>query len=328
MKYSLTLLSIILMIGIVTAINLNFDNPNIPRVDFDVPTSIASTIINYTDTTVFWAERGTVNTNGAWAWGNGRAPQGSVVGYNNSHVVKIGAECGTVGTTLEVVVRKNGVATSCDVVIGNSANTGYLDDCDVYFNDTDILGIYAGTETGAYNDCVGTVWIERTRTYSGIIGGGSCCNPFNQNLNTTDSPTFQDVDVIDIKLGSSDEHLVYPTLAEVSVGAAGGTSWYSVNFTDYGGTPVNKYIGFYVWKSDTQYGNDWDAGSTLGGWGSPYGFEVSVGSNYGHFVTMNDGTCYVGLAGGNDGDNEYLHVVNPSDGKIYSIQMEQAGILI
>ncbi len=117
----------------------------------------------------YWAARGSVVNGAYWAWGNGQTPQGSGVGYN-SKVVKLQGECDTTGTTLTISVHKNGADTTCDLTIGGTDDTVYEVGCNVDFASTDILGIYANTETGTYTECVGTAFVEYAMNVSGLKG--------------------------------------------------------------------------------------------------------------------------------------------------------------
>ncbi len=112
------------------------------------------------DNGVFWSERGTVNSNEAWALGNGQTPFGSPMGCDGS-VTQIAAVCtGTIGTALNAVLRKNDVATSCTVNLSTTVGQATISSCTETFVGTDVLGVYAGTESGAWTECVGTFWVD------------------------------------------------------------------------------------------------------------------------------------------------------------------------
>jgi len=108
----------------------------------------------------FWAERGGVVSNQGWAFGNGQAPWGSVMGCDGT-VQQVGAACfGTTGTSLEAVIYKNNVITSCTVSIPTTAGQAAVSSCNETFTGTDVVGVYAGTEVGNWTNCVGTFWVK------------------------------------------------------------------------------------------------------------------------------------------------------------------------
>ena len=109
---------------------------------------------------IFWAERGTITSNASWALGNGQSPYGSIMGCNGS-VTKLAATCtGSIGTSLNAVLRKNNVATTCTVNLSTTVGQATISNCSESFISTDVLGIYAGTETGSWTECVGTFWVK------------------------------------------------------------------------------------------------------------------------------------------------------------------------
>ncbi len=167
--------------------------------DIDVNDLSGITPFNGTYRVAFTAERGGVSSNNPWAWGNGASPQGSGVGFD-SKVIKIQAQCANVGTTLEVVVRKNGVATACTTTIDNTANTIFESDCSVDFTSTDILGIYAGTETGAYSVCTGVAFVEYNFSLSGIKGDTGAMGELN---GTIENLTINDFLIVNGKVNVS-----------------------------------------------------------------------------------------------------------------------------
>jgi len=130
----------------------------------NVSTFISEADAVFIDSNVYWAERGTITAGLPWGWGNGRSPRGSAVGYNST-IVKVAVECVTAGTSLVVGVRKNGLVTNCNVT-ATASNRAFTNDCNLTFNETDILGIYAEKEVNSWTDCVGTAWVERNRTIS------------------------------------------------------------------------------------------------------------------------------------------------------------------
>lgn len=109
---------------------------------------------------IFWAERGTVSNNASWAMGNGQSPFGSPMGCAG-RVTKFAATCtGSIGTSLNAVIRKNNVATACTVNIPAVSGQAVVTNCNETFTDTDVVGVYAGTEVGAWSECVGTFWVK------------------------------------------------------------------------------------------------------------------------------------------------------------------------
>ncbi|MDF2379571.1 MAG: hypothetical protein P1V18_05140 [Candidatus Gracilibacteria bacterium] len=112
------------------------------------------------DNAVFWGERGTVVSDQSWALGNGQTPFGSIMGCPGN-VRQIAATCtGTIGTSLSAVLRKNNVATSCSVNLSTTVGQATINSCSETFLSTDVLGVYAGTETGTWTECVGTFWVD------------------------------------------------------------------------------------------------------------------------------------------------------------------------
>ncbi len=104
--------------------------------------------------------RGTVVSNAAWAVGNGQTPWGAPMACSGT-VNKIAATCtNAIGTSLSAVLRKNNVATTCTVNIATAVGQVTISDCTESFDAGDTLGIYAGTEVGAWSECVGSFWIQ------------------------------------------------------------------------------------------------------------------------------------------------------------------------
>ena len=69
----------------------------------------------------------------------------------NGRVKKFAATCtGATGTSLDAVIRKNNVATSCTVNLSTTVGQATISDCNESFLSTDVIGIYAGTENGSH----------------------------------------------------------------------------------------------------------------------------------------------------------------------------------
>ncbi len=106
----------------------------------------------------FSFERGGVSSNNSWAVGNGQTPWGAPMACSGE-VTAMSAVCtGSIGTSLTAVLRKNNVPTTCVVNIAATVGDATSVDCNETFAVDDVLGIYAGTETGAWTECVGTFW--------------------------------------------------------------------------------------------------------------------------------------------------------------------------
>lgn len=120
----------------------------------------------------FWAERATPVANGEYGWGNGQTPPGSTT--EGSILAALTGYCnGTVGTRIELSVRKNGNIKICNLSQGNVINEVYRTTCNgTAFNETDKLGIYSETVNGSFTECVGTAFVNKsgTLTVSGIKG--------------------------------------------------------------------------------------------------------------------------------------------------------------
>ncbi|MBU0577630.1 hypothetical protein KJ742_01625 [Patescibacteria group bacterium] len=109
---------------------------------------------------IFWAERGAIVSDAAWAMGNGQTPYGSIMGCDGA-VTKFAATCtGTIGTSLDAVIYKNNVATTCTVNISTTPGQAAISSCSENFVSTDVVGVYAGTEVDDWTECVGTFWVK------------------------------------------------------------------------------------------------------------------------------------------------------------------------
>lgn len=109
---------------------------------------------------IFWAERGAVNSNQSWAMGNGQTPWGSPMGCAG-RVTRFAATCtGSIGTSLDAVVRVNNVVTPCSLNLSTTVGQATTVSCNQAFGPNDVVGVYAGTEVGAWTNCVGTFWVR------------------------------------------------------------------------------------------------------------------------------------------------------------------------
>ena len=108
----------------------------------------------------FHGERGNVSSNAAWSIGNGQTPWGHIMGCDGT-VTKFGATCtNAIGTSLDAVIRKNNVATTCTVNLSTTQGQATIVNCNESFVAGDVVGIYAGTEVGTWTECVGNFWVK------------------------------------------------------------------------------------------------------------------------------------------------------------------------
>jgi hypothetical protein len=119
----------------------------------------------------------------------------------------------------------------------------------------------------------------------------------------------------DVVLGAAQERLVYPTLTAGVI--AGATGYVSVQFVDYGGTPVTKNIAFDCWLATSSMGaaNPTSTVTISGGVGT---IVTSHVANQVFLALTNSSGRITFKVADNDGLVLYFHVVNPSDGKVYN----------
>ncbi len=135
---------------------------NLTTTDLWINGSQAISSINLTTKLSYFAERGVVVSSNYWAWGNGQDPQGGVVLFDGK-LTKFGVQCDEIitSTSLTMEVHKNGVDTGCGVTVGTNEDTAYTNlTCNTDYVVGDILGFFANTEIGDYQDCVATAVIE------------------------------------------------------------------------------------------------------------------------------------------------------------------------
>ncbi len=151
--------------GTANDITINFDNGSDHNFGWDDSEGNFSTFGEDIESEcgpygVFWSERGSIASDTSWALGNGQTPYGNIMGCDG-RVKKFAATCtGTIGTSLDAVIRKNNVATSCTVNLSTTIGEATISDCNESFLSTDVIGIYAGTENGSWTECVGTFWVK------------------------------------------------------------------------------------------------------------------------------------------------------------------------
>lgn len=164
------LITAIAIIPIASAVSIGFtENGEIVFILMNATAGTTpSTALNVTNVTIYknttyilWAEKGTINSNEALSLGNGQTPWGQPMPHAG-WVTRVSGICtGTVGTTLGIKLRKNNVVTGCTATIGNTINTVYTQNCNVSFVTNDVIGLYTGTETGAYTECVFTAEVKK-----------------------------------------------------------------------------------------------------------------------------------------------------------------------
>ena len=129
----------------------------------------------------YHAERSAPLAQQYWAWGNGQTSQGAVV-LVGGELTKLGVECASAGTTLNVSVTKNGAITTCNLIAGSSGNTSYFENCATNFSQGDILGFFTNAVSGSYTQCVASAIVEVPVRISGGGGGGGFQNPATEDL--------------------------------------------------------------------------------------------------------------------------------------------------
>jgi len=248
-------------------------------------------------------ERGTVVSNGAFAIGNGQTPYGYVTGHDGT-VTLITGTCSGVGTTLDLVLRKNNTATSCDVDLVATNNKVAIDDCNVDFGAHDILGVYAGTEVGAWTECVGAIKVEYD---------------FNIMANTLESGLFEPISFYDLTDATTiDDYLPKLEIGSCNKGGITYITW-PIQFIDYASNDIDNVSKIECWLSDTAYGEasnncyPQDAGS-------PYDllYVTNSGSKYyGHYKSDDNGVFSVGFLGFDGGDVRDCWLMCTMDGYVY-----------
>ena len=109
-----------------------------------------------------WMARGTVVNNDYWAMGNGQVDEGLPILESGWVASEIGAVCyGSVGTSVTVRLMVNQATSGCQVVMGNSLDVTYTNNCSVDISENDELGIQTVSESGSYSICTGTILLEK-----------------------------------------------------------------------------------------------------------------------------------------------------------------------